>query len=307
MFLLLWIACEVVALLGIRHYRAGFKWLIVAEDAAPVIPAELARKHVAGNFDPDLGWAPRPNSSGADETADGRAAFHIDNLGRRQNPGFATRDPRIAVFGDSFAFCRLVSDDETWPHLLSKELNVPVHNYGAGNYGLDQALLRLERETSVKGSQAIVMAVVPETIARIQSYWKHYLEYGNILAFKPRFKLVNETLVLVPTAVRSVKDYETYRSRIGVVRVEDGFYKEKFRKDVLRFPFMWHLIRRASRHLPILTSLVWGSISGEHHAAWRRAFEVVLRENSQLTARTLQGSGVHQALDGALRALSQNL
>ena len=33
----------------------------------------------------------------------------------------------------------------------------------------------------------IVFAFVPETIVRINSYWKHYSEFGNKFGFKPFF------------------------------------------------------------------------------------------------------------------------
>ena len=35
-----------------------------------------------------------------------------------------------------------------------------------------------------------------KTISRNQSYWKHFLEFGNILAFKPVFKLNKNKLIL---------------------------------------------------------------------------------------------------------------
>lgn len=36
-------------------------------------------------------------------------------------------------------------------------------------------------------SKIIIFNVVPETIARINSYWKHYREFGNTLGFKPLY------------------------------------------------------------------------------------------------------------------------
>ena len=34
-----------------------------------------------------------------------------------------------------------------------------------------------------KSTKLIILAFVPETIARIHSYWKHYLEFGNKFGF----------------------------------------------------------------------------------------------------------------------------
>ena len=49
---------------------------------------------------------------------------------------------KISVFGDSFAFCRYVNDDETWENFLEKKIKSNVYNYGVGNYGIDQSFLK---------------------------------------------------------------------------------------------------------------------------------------------------------------------
>ena len=134
----------------------------------------------------------------------GTVAFHIDQTGARRNPNFEDMPAEAAAFGDSFTFCRLVEDSKTWPHYLSESLVANVLNFGVGNYGLDQAILRLERELPGLDSQIIIMGIVPETMARVQSYWKHFFEYGNILAFKPMFKLEDNELKLYPPPVTSI-------------------------------------------------------------------------------------------------------
>ena len=52
------------------------------------------------------------------------------------------------------------------------------------------------------------MCVVPETIARIHSYWRHYFEYGNTLAFKPRFAIEKDGLKLYELFI---KDQESFK------------------------------------------------------------------------------------------------
>ena len=135
---------------------------------------DLARRHVEKSFDPELGWCRRPGERGTEVTDAGRTAYTVDERGCRRNPGFGTQPATVACFGDSYTFCRLVGDDQTWPHHLSRQLGVNAANFGVGNYGLDQALLRLERELPGLESRVVVMGLVPETIARVLSYWKHY-------------------------------------------------------------------------------------------------------------------------------------
>lgn len=154
-------------------------------------------------------------------------------------------------------------------------------NYGVGNYGLDQALLRLERELHSLEARIVIMGVVPETIARVQSYWKHYFEYGNTLAFKPRFTLGTSGLEHCPSAIQDPADYANYRSRLADIQRLDGFYERKFRRDVLRFPYLPRLVRHGRRHLPLIANL----LRQDRETGFRRAFQTVLRDNARWTAR----------------------
>ncbi|WP_434445382.1 SGNH/GDSL hydrolase family protein [Lentzea sp. E54] len=283
------VAVELGLAVLIRRLRHGFPWLLSPADVAPEIPAALVERH--RSFDADLGWCRRPGERGTELTDRGETRYEVDGLGRRHNPGFAGLPAAVACFGDSYVFCRLVNDDETWPHQLSRLLGTNAANYGVGNYGLDQALLRLERELPGLEADVVVMGVVPETIARVHSYWKHYFEYGNVLAFKPRFTLESGTLVAHPPAVTSPDDYQTYREQLPHIIALDPFYHAKFRRDLLAFPYLPRLLLRARRHFPVLAHLVRGRP--------RDAFDEVLRDNARWTARLYADHGACELL-GAL-------
>ena len=47
--------------------------------------------------------------------------FKINSSGSRGNRIY--NKDKMSVFGDSFAFCRYVNDNETWQYKLSKNLN----------------------------------------------------------------------------------------------------------------------------------------------------------------------------------------
>ena len=98
------------------------------------------------------------------------------------------------AFGDSYTFCRQVKDNETWEEIISKKKKTFVANYGVGNYGLDQAFLKLNLSKKNKENKIIIFGFVPETICRIQSCWKNYLEFGNISSFKPSVRLKDNSL-----------------------------------------------------------------------------------------------------------------
>lgn len=294
-----WLLLEALLLLLHRRLQRDFQWLIGPSDETPAFPPELIEKYLRTSFDPDLGWVRRAKTIGEDRLLTRRTTFNIDATGCRLNPGHDGAPSRVAAFGDSYTFCRLVNDDETWPHFLSDSLGTNVRNFGVGNYGLDQALLRIERELPSLDAEVIVIGIVPETIARVQSYWKHYFEYGNILAFKPRFTLQGDRLTLHQCAVQRPEDFATVTQRLDAVRGLDPFYKSKFRDDMLRFPYLWHLPRRWSRHGPILGTLLKGLWRGDIAAASRRAFNVVMAENARWTHRLYrdpQATALLQAL-----------
>ena len=280
-----WLLLEFCLWLTHRRLQRDFQWLIGPGDETPSFPPELIEKYLRTSFDPELGWVRRAKTIGEDRLLTRRTTFAIDETGCRLNPGFDGASARVVAFGDSYTFCRLVDDHETWPHYLSERLATNVRNFGVGNYGLDQALLRVEKELPHLEAEVVVIGVVPETIARVQSYWKHYFEYGNILAFKPRFTLDSGGLTLHRCAVRRAEDFATVVGRLDAVRALDPFYRGKFRDDMLRFPYLWHLPRRWSRHGPIVTTLLKGLVGGDMATASRRAFDVVLAENARWTHR----------------------
>lgn len=152
------------------------------------------------SWDAELGWCNQPNltkvdksdrSANAKKDATGLAIFSTDVKGSR-----SCRHPdaksEISFYGDSYCMCRDVQDEETFPWYLGELRGTRVSNYGAGNYGLDQALLRLQRDYQNDLGETVVLAVTSITMARCVSVYRHYLEPGNIFAIKPRFSLTGD-------------------------------------------------------------------------------------------------------------------
>ena len=249
------IIVEVSVFLIVNMQRQSFPWLITKRDELPIFDAQALQKFIDYSFDQHLGWVRRPNSSGIEIGQNGPITFHIDSVGSRTN-SFEKLEPVIAVFGDSYAFCRQVEDDETWEAHLSQQEGFGVLNFGVGNYGIDQALLRYEDMVLPNTVKVVVMGFVPETICRIQSYWKHYLEFGNTFAFKPRFILdVNDQLVLLENLVRCAEDFFVYQEKLPEIRKSDGFYKSKFRSHQFRFPYIVSLMRHPLRQSILISAI----------------------------------------------------
>ena len=105
--------------------------------------------------DPDLGWTIRPSTHVAAAgtyqatTSNGRGLRSLREYAPEAPPGVL----RVAAFGDSFVHGDEVDDQANWPAVLERSRpDLEVLNFGASGYGPDQALLRWERDGSVRRS-----------------------------------------------------------------------------------------------------------------------------------------------------------
>jgi hypothetical protein len=282
-FLFLALILEGVLYAGIRALRKAFPWIITSQDELPIFNEKALKKFFDYSFDPELGWVRKPNTTGTERGRNGDIQFHIDASGSRSN-SYTDYPPCIAAFGDSYTFCRQVEDDETWEAILSREKKLGVSNYGVGNYGVDQALLRYEQTNLPDSVKFVVMGFVPETICRIQSYWKHYLEFGNTFAFKPRFSLdENGQLKHHANLVRTISDFQYLEALLPDIRRHDRFYQSKFRKLQFRFPYALSLIRNPIRHIRLIAAIAIQLLlrTVKVKSAWAESlpFAMVMREN----------------------------
>jgi len=232
--------------MGVKYIRK-----ITEDDEVPNFNEEGLRKFFLYSYDPELGWVRKPFTSDFENGKDGRVVmFRIDDKGARYNPGHQDLRLHISIYGDSFAMSRQVNDNETIAYYLSELTNSNVLNFGVGNYGADQAFLRIKREYPKNKTEKVVLAIVPEQILRITSYWKHYLEYGNHFGFKPRFELSNNGLRLIPNIMDSEEKFDHLRELIPKIKKHDYWYERKFSKDFGK-EFTWDEMTKVSLDLRV--------------------------------------------------------
>src|SRR5271157_2540391 len=96
--------------------------------------------------DPILGFAPVPNSRGAEICPVGEIPVRSDGEGFRIPAGdtdvAALGPPRAIALGCSFTYGSLCLAEETYPYNLSKELDINCVNAGVVSYGISQILIR---------------------------------------------------------------------------------------------------------------------------------------------------------------------
>lgn len=297
------VVVEVFLIITVKLLRKDFQWLITSDDEHPILDSKGLKSFFSKSFDPTLGWVRKKNSTGIEKAEQGRIYFKIDEIGSRINSNSGKYVPTIACFGDSYAFCRQVDNDETWEYFLSELLETGVINFGVGNYGFDQALIRYKNTDLPASINTVIMAVVPETICRIQSYWKHYLEFGNTFAFKPKFFLQNGHLILQENPMQNEKDFSNYQEKLSYIQSNDRFYKEKFRKFQFRFPYTISFFRNPNRNIKLFHALIKRAIKrmlGKSDSATEdQPFRYIMESNIQL-AHELYGENHSKDLFHAL-------
>ena len=221
---------------------------------------EGLKKFIKHGYDPELGWVRKPDTEHPEKGRHGETSYHIDGVGSRCNPGHEHLDPKISCFGDSFTFCRQVNDNETWPWHLSEIAGVGVLNFAVGNYGIDQGYLRMERETEKIKTDIVILGVVPSTIVRILCVWKHYNEFGNTFGFKPRFDIKDGKFILIKNIIDAESKFNEYEKYLDEIQDKDYFYLTKFRDEMVRFPYLFHTLRKPFRNLPLIGALLFSKL-----------------------------------------------
>ena len=246
---------EIIVRRTVLQVNKDFQWLIVEKDKTPLLDKQGLSKFISHGFDSELGWVRKPNTSHDEIGKFGKTNWTINQFGARTNPDFDNLKSNISCYGDSFTFSRQVNNDETWAHYLSELTDSNVINFGVGNYGVDQALLRLKREFSKHPTKIVIMGVVPETICRIVSVWKHYYEYGNTFGFKPRFYLKNNNLNLIENPIDEKNKFEKYQNYLDEIKRYDFFYENKFLKEKISFPYCITILKNLRRNFSIINSV----------------------------------------------------
>ena len=251
-FLIFLVLMEIFSYFLIKKLRENFQWMITPKDELPVLDRDGLIKFIKSGYDGELGWIRKPNTEKEEIGKDGKTKYHIDSRGSRKNPGHGNLPIIISFYGDSFLFARQVNDNETCQWHLSELTKTNILNFSVGNYGLDQALLRMKREYPKNKTKIVVMGVVPSTIVRVLCVWKHYNEFGNTFGFKPRFVLEKGKLKLIRNFIDEEDKFLEYQKCIKKIREYDYFYKTKFKEDMIRFPYSISILSDPFRNIRLI-------------------------------------------------------
>lgn len=177
-------------------------------------------------YDPVTGWSLKPNLR--DEKVFENKILNSNSKGMRGRKEFSyerNSKARIIVLGDSFTFGDEVSDNETYPYYLQELLGsgVEVINMGIRGYGLDQMLLRLEKEGIKYKPDIVLLGFSAFDMERNMLSFRDYA--------KPKFILKGNSLVQtiknIPTVKQTVLS-EIFRPHfLELMNYLAYFYKTK--------------------------------------------------------------------------------
>jgi hypothetical protein len=154
-------------------------------------------------YDPILGWTLAPshrNASGLDaSSAEGLRAPRVGMIfadRHTRHSGFSEKPAavRIALIGDSMTYGYEVRCEASWGHALEAYLgpDVQVLNFGVSSYGLNQVLLRYERDARSWKPQIVIIGITAREITRLVEMYPFLIpQWGGHPFVRPRLVLKN--------------------------------------------------------------------------------------------------------------------
>lgn len=231
----------------------------------PLVVDRLSAKHrallkdlLAGRpslfqHDAVLGWTLRPG-------------FHskLSNIGldgRRRDP--ERPEPiapavGVATFGDSFTFGGDVADRDAYPEVLARlDAGLKVENFGVPAYGLDQVLLRYQREGRPTHPQVVVIGFMSENTFRNVSVFRPFYQPLSQVPFaKPRYLPGlpgRPDLTLVENPLPRLEDYRLLLARpaetLAQLGRHDYFYRTRLRAGAFDRSATVRLVKLAREQL----------------------------------------------------------
>lgn len=170
---------------------------------------EMTRESSFATYDPILGWTVAP--SRGDKTglqfssAEGLRAPRVGISfadPRTRHSGFSETPAavRIALIGDSMTYGHEVRCEESWGHVLEGLLqpHTQVLNFALGAQGVNQALLRYEKDARLWKPQIVVIGISSSMITRNNNIYPFLKDPEWDFPFaRPRFVMQHDVLTTI--------------------------------------------------------------------------------------------------------------
>lgn len=229
--------------------------------------------------DPVLGWRP---------------VIEANSAGMRDQKEYMVEPEenvlRIAAFGDSFTYGSDVALEDSWGQQLAKlNPSIQLFNFGSGAYGLDQAFLSYKKNKRPYKANIVLLGYMSENLARnVNVFRPFYHPTSNAVFTKPRFKLVDNELVLLRNPVSSKDEQREFLEHHKQILPELGENDYHFQVGYSRGPLDFSPLVRLSKEfvskikkqilMPIFTISGMYSTRSEAFELTKRIFDEFYRE-----------------------------
>lgn len=266
---------ELILFLIINFLRFKIPWVITNKDEYPIFNKKKIASFLKKTHSISLGWNWKPNTTHKEKIFQKTNKIYFGKFGERKGFNSLKIKNNFASFGDSFVFCRYVNNNQTWQEQLAKFKDYKGLNFGVGNYGLDQIYLKYLNTKLPKNIKTVYIGFVPETLSRCLCSWKHYHEFNNIYGFKPRFFLNKNNLKLIDNPIKDIDSFRNIEKIIHNLKKKEFFYKEKFFKYKLSFPFIFKFFLNPVHNIKLL----YYSFLKISNINKNKIYEFVIKEN----------------------------
>jgi len=147
---------------------------------------------------------------------------------------------------------------------------------------------------------------VPETIARVHSYWKHYREFGNILGFKPIYEIKRNQLILKGSPLKKNFTEKQIHKIIPKIKKIDTFYRVKFLKNKFSFPYTLTFVKNFNFYTNIIFNLILCKMTNKNNF-YNNAVTVVLKKNIKDSHEMYNNPYYLKKLQSLILYLNKNL
>ena len=194
--------------------------------------SEFLKRSSPTAIDGTLGWVNPPSHTNAAGIRDDR------DYATTPRPGTV----RISAFGDSFTYGGDVSLNENWTkQIMAIDPSVEVLNYGVGGYALDQAYLRYLKVGTDYHPNIVFIGYMSQNVDRqvnvLPAFYTNM--FHNLVFTKPRFRLEDGRLVLLPNPLSTYDDYANFLRNDTTVLPElgknDYWYQINYSRGMLDF------------------------------------------------------------------------
>jgi len=200
-------------------------------------------------FDPELGFAPIPNSQGAHVLPPGpnipirydAAGFRIP----REDPATVPSRlrPLVLALGCSYTYGDACTAEDAYPYLVGKQINGSSINAGGCAYGLAQMVILARRLLPVYKPDYLLVQYSPWLVTRAQSFFApsfygkitnpFYFERENTLRLSlPIFRpiIIDLPIDQYKTSAKGVADFLSFIVSVGIpLHIYEDFHLVLFR------------------------------------------------------------------------------